>query len=156
MMISSSTILLIILFILGYIAKNQAIMIAVYVLFGLKLLKVDEKWLHYIHDKGIGWGVIVITIAVLVPIATGEVGMDDLLKTVQTPRAWVALLSGIFVAVIAKYGLGLLANEPEITTALVIGTIIAIVVFKGVAVGPLIGAGIAYLLLKVLSFFSST
>ena len=82
--------------------------------------------------------------------------MDDLLKTVQTPRAWVALLSGIFVAVIAKYGLGLLANEPEITTALVIGTIIAIVVFKGVAVGPLIGAGIAYLLLKALSFFSST
>lgn len=37
-MLTSSTIFLVILFLLGYIAKNQAIMVAVYILFGMKLL----------------------------------------------------------------------------------------------------------------------
>ncbi|MDX8046695.1 DUF441 domain-containing protein [Gracilibacillus sp. S3-1-1] len=149
-MFSSSTIFLLILFLLGYIAKNQAIMVAVYILFGMKLLKLDDKLFPYIHEKGIGWGVIIITIAVLIPIATGEIGFKDLLQSVKSYHAWVALAAGIFVAIVAKYGLSLLANDPQITTALIIGTIIAIVVFQGVAVGPLIGAGIAYVIIKTL------
>lgn len=149
-MLNGSTIFLLILFLLGYIAKNQAIMIAVYILFGLKLFKLDEKLFPYIHDKGIGWGVIIITVAVLIPIANGEIGFKELLESIKSYHAWIALLAGVFVAVVAKYGLTLLANDPQITTALVIGTIIAVVVFKGVAVGPLIGAGIAYMLLKIL------
>ncbi|WP_163538132.1 DUF441 domain-containing protein [Gracilibacillus sp. YIM 98692] len=150
-MISGSTIFLIILFLLGYFGKNQAIMVAVYILFGLKLVKLDDKFFPYLQDKGIGWGVIIITVAVLIPIATGEIGFKDLLESVKSFHAWIALASGIFVAVIAKNGLTLLANDPHITTALVIGTIIAVVVFQGVAVGPLIGAGIAYLLIKAVN-----
>ncbi|WP_018933533.1 DUF441 domain-containing protein [Gracilibacillus lacisalsi] len=149
-MLSSSTIFLLILFLLGYIAKNQAIMVAVYILFGMKLLKIDDKLFPYIQDKGIGWGVIIITVAVLIPIATGEIGFKDLLQSVKSYHAWVALIAGIFVAVVAKHGLSLLANDPEITTALVIGTIIAVVAFQGVAVGPLIGAGIAYVIIRML------
>ncbi|WP_208592261.1 DUF441 domain-containing protein [Gracilibacillus suaedae] len=149
-MLSSSTIFLLILFLLGYIAKNQAIMVAVYILFGMKLLKIDDKLFPYIQDKGIGWGVIIITVAVLIPIATGEIGFKDLLQTVKSYHAWVALFAGIFVAVVARHGLSLLANDPEITTALVIGTIIAVVAFQGVAVGPLIGAGIAYVIIRML------
>ena len=63
------------------------------------------------------------------------------------------LAAGMAVAVIAKYGLTLLAEDPHITTALVIGTILAVAVFKGVAVGPLIGAGIAYMAMKVFELF---
>ncbi|WP_058307122.1 DUF441 domain-containing protein [Gracilibacillus massiliensis] len=149
-MLSSSTVFLLILFLLGYIAKNQAIMVAVYILFGMKLLKIDDKLFPYIQDKGIGWGVIIITVAVLIPIATGEIGFKDLLQSVKSYHAWVALIAGIFVAVVARHGLTLLADDPQITTALVLGTIIAVVVFQGVAVGPLIGAGIAYVIIKLL------
>ncbi len=149
-MFSSSTIFLLILFLLGYIAKNHAIMVAVYILFGMKLLKIDDKLFPYIQDKGIGWGVIIITVAVLIPIANGDIGLKDLLQSVKSYHAWVALIAGMFVAVVAKYGLSLLANDPEITTALVVGTIIAVVVFQGVAVGPLIGAGIAYVIIRML------
>lgn len=152
-MFSGSTIFLFILFLLGYIAKNQSIMIAVYILLGIKLLKLDEKLFPYLQDKGIGLGVIIITVAVLIPIANGEIGFEELFQSIKSYHAWIALIAGIFVAVLAKYGLTLLANDPQITTALVLGTIIAVVVFKGVAVGPLIGAGIAYILLKALKIF---
>ncbi|RCW66317.1 DUF441 domain-containing protein [Saliterribacillus persicus] len=152
-MVSSSTIFLIILFILGYIGKNQSIMIAVYVLFGIKLLKMDEKLFPYIQDKGLGWGVTIITIAVLVPIATGEIGFKELSESVRSFYAWIALAAGIFVAVIAKNGIELLATDPHITTALVLGTILAVVLFQGIAVGPVIGAGIAYLVMKLMDMF---
>lgn len=152
-MFNQSTLFLLLLFILGYIGKNQSIMIAVYVLIGIKLFKMDDKLFPYIQDKGIGWGVTVITIAVLIPIATGEIGFKELGQSVKSYYAWIALGAGVFVALIAKNGLSLLADDPHLTTALVMGTILAVVFFHGVAVGPLIGAGIAYMVMKVVDYF---
>ncbi|SDK42853.1 DUF441 domain-containing protein [Sediminibacillus albus] len=151
-MFNQSTLFLLILFILGYIGKNQSIMIAVYVLLGLQIFRLDEKVFPYFADKGISWGVTIITIAVLVPIATGDIGFKDLLDSIKSYYAWIALASGVFVALIAKNGLDLLANDPHLTTALVMGTILAVVFFHGVAVGPLIGAGIAYMAMKFVDF----
>ncbi|MBM7572887.1 DUF441 domain-containing protein [Aquibacillus albus] len=152
-MFNQSTLFLILLFALGYIGKNQSIMIAVYVLIGLQLFKLDGKLFPIIEEKGIGWGVTIITIAVLVPIATGEIGFKDLLQSIKSYYAWIALAAGVFVALIAKSGLTLLADDPHLTTALVMGTIMAVVFFQGVAVGPLIGAGIAYLIMRAVDFF---
>lgn len=141
----TSTIFLFVLLALGFIAKNQAIIIAVYILFGIKLFKLDQKLFPFLEQKGLFIGVVIITIAVLVPIASGEIGFTDLLNSMKTYYGWIAIIAGIFVAYIAKDGLVLLQNEPHLTTALIIGTILSIVFFKGIAVGPLIGAGIAYL-----------
>lgn len=133
---------------LGFIAKNQAILIAVYILLGIKLLKLDDKVFPFLESKGLFMGVVVITVAVLVPIATGDIGFEQLVQSVKSYYAWIALISGVFVAYIAKHGLDLLANDPHLTAALVIGTILAVVFFQGVAVGPLIGAGIAYITMQ--------
>lgn len=151
-MISQSTIFLLVLFILGFIGKNQSIMIAVYVLFGLKLLNLDDKIYPYFEAKGMSWGVTIITIAVLVPIATGEIGFKDLVESVKSYYAWISIGAGVFVAIVAKDGLSLLANDPHLTAALIMGTILAVVFFNGVAVGPLIGAGIAYLVMRIVDF----
>ncbi|MGX1263454.1 uncharacterized membrane protein (DUF441 family) [Rossellomorea marisflavi] len=134
---------------IGFVAKNQSIIIASAVLIILRVVGADDKIFSTISGKGINWGVTIITIAVLAPIATGEIGFKDLISSMKSPYAWIALISGMAVAIIAKNGLTLLENDPHITTALVLGTVIAVAVFKGVAVGPLIGAGIAYLGMKV-------
>ncbi|WP_182201065.1 DUF441 domain-containing protein [Paraliobacillus salinarum] len=152
-MFNQSTLFLLILFVLGFIGKNQSIMIAVYVLLGIQLFKMDEKLFPYIQDKGMLWGVTIITIAVLVPIANGDIGFSDLLSSVKSYYGWIALAAGMFVAIVARGGLDLLANDPHLTTALVMGTILAVVFFQGVAVGPLIGAGIAYMVMRMVDFF---
>lgn len=138
---------------IGLMAKNQSIIIAVAFLIVLKVLGMDGRVFATIQSKGINWGVTVITIAVLAPIATGEIGFRDLLDSLKSPYAWIALASGMAVALIAKNGLILLEDEPHLTTALVLGTVLAVALFRGVAVGPLIGAGIAYLVMKVYEFF---
>ena len=127
-------------------------MLAAIVLIGLKLIGLDSKGFAFVQSKGINWGITIITIAVLAPIASGEIGFKDLIDAFKSLNAWVALASGMAVALIAKGGVGLLAREPHITTVLVIGTIMAVVLFRGVAVGPLIGAGIAYMIMKLIDF----
>lgn len=151
-MFSQPSLFLYLLLIIALVAKNSSLLFATGVLIVMKLLGLDEKAFSYIQTKGINWGVTIITIAVLIPIATGEIGFKDLSSAFKSPFAWVALISGIAVALLAKGGVILLAENPQITTALVIGTILAVSVFKGVAVGPLIGAGIAYVVMKAIDW----
>jgi uncharacterized membrane protein (DUF441 family) len=148
-----SVLFLLLLLAIGLLAKNKSLIIAVGVLFILKFIGLDAKYFSHLQAKGIEWGVIVITIAVLSPIANGDIGFKDLGGAFKSPYAWIALLSGMAVAMLAKGGVTLLSTDPHITTALVIGTIISVSLFKGVAVGPLIGAGIAFLAMKIFEFF---
>jgi uncharacterized membrane protein (DUF441 family) len=152
-LISQASLFLILLLAIALIAKNQSLIIAVFVLIVMKLIGFDAKSFSYLQSKGINWGVTVITIAVLAPIASGAIGFKDLSAAFKSPYAWIALISGIAVALLAKGGVTLLAKDPHITTALVLGTILAVSLFKGVAVGPLIGAGIAYLVMKIIEIF---
>ncbi|MGG4409546.1 DUF441 domain-containing protein [Niallia taxi] len=152
-MFSQSYLFLYLLILIALIAKNTSLLIAVGALLFLKVIGLDAKSFSFIQSKGINWGVTIITIAVLAPIATGEIGFRDLSAAFKSPFAWIALLSGIAVALLAKGGVNLLSSDPQITTALVLGTILAVTLFKGVAVGPLIGAGIAYMAMRAMEWF---
>jgi len=153
-MFSQPMLFLVVLLVIGLVAKNQSLIIAVAFLLILKLIGLDGKVFPFLQSKGINIGVTVITIAVLVPIATGDIGFKQLGEAVKSSYAWIALGAGIAVAIIAKYGLTLLEDDPHITTALVFGTILAVALFQGVAVVPLIGGGIAYLFMKLTELFS--
>ncbi|WP_050181139.1 DUF441 domain-containing protein [Domibacillus robiginosus] len=142
---------LLLLTVISIIAKNQSLLIASVFLLVLKAAGLDIKWFDMMQKNGINWGVTVITIAVLVPIATGAIGFRELGAALKSPYAWIALAAGILVALIAKNGVVLLAEDPHITTALVLGTVLAVALFNGVPVGPLIGAGIAYYAMKLFS-----
>lgn len=152
---ANSTLFMLILLAVGLFAKNQALIIAVVFLLAVKWVGLGDKLLPVLQTKGINIGVTIITIAVLVPIVTGEIGFRDLQEALKSSYAWIALFSGIFVAVIAANGIELLQSDPHITVALVVGTILAVALFNGVAVGPLIGAGIAYMAMKIAEMFSS-
>ncbi|MCY7568005.1 DUF441 domain-containing protein [Bacillus safensis] len=153
-MFTQANLFLILLLVIALIAKNNSLIVAVSVLIAIKLIGLDQKIFPVLQSKGINWGVTVITIAVLVPIATGDIGFKQLGEAMKSSYAWIALGAGILVALIAKNGIVLLENDPHITAALVFGTILAVSLFKGVAVGPLIGAGIAYLAMQAVKFFS--
>lgn len=152
-MLNQAVLFLLLLLVIGIIAKNNSLLIAIVVLLVLKISGLETKSFTFIQSKGINWGVTIITIAVLAPIASGEIGFKDLSNAFKSPIAWIALISGMLVALLAKGGVSLLANDPQVTTALVLGTILAVSIFQGVAVGPLIGAGIAYTAMKLIDFF---
>ena len=125
------------LFLLGILAiaivgKNKSLIIGVSAVMVLKLIPQTQNFLKLLQTQGINWGVTVISAAIMVPIATGEIGFKELL-----------------VAVLSAKGVGLLAMSPEMTVALVFGTIIGVVFLKGIAAGPVIASGLTYVILTV-------
>lgn len=130
--------------------KNTSLIIATLAVMVLKILPLTAKWLPAIQAKGINWGVTIISIAILVPIATGQIGFKDLMHVFQTPAGWIAVACGILVAILSRYGVNQLSASPQVTVALVLGTIIGVVFLKGVAAGPVIASGITYCIVSLL------
>ncbi|GCF92945.1 UPF0756 membrane protein [Enterococcus florum] len=139
-----------IIFLVALAAKNQSLLIATAAVLFLKLLPHSDKILTTLNQKGINWGVTLISATILVPIATGDIALKDLLNTLKSPLGWVATICGVLVALLSARGVGLIAASPEVTVALVFGTIVGVVFFKGVAAGPVIAAGITYCLMQVI------
>jgi uncharacterized membrane protein (DUF441 family) len=152
--ISSPTVFLLLLLGIGLVGKNQSIIIAICFLLVLRWTGLGQKVFPFLEDHGIHLGVIVITIAILAPIATGQISLQDLWDSMKSSYGMVALLAGFLVAILGGFGIKLLADDPQVTMALVLGTILAVAFFKGVAVGPLIGAGIAYLIMKAIELLN--
>ncbi|MFZ4356456.1 DUF441 family protein, partial [Enterococcus gallinarum] len=81
----------------------------------LKALPNSAKIMSWLSDKGINLGVTIISITILVPIATGQIGLKDLIQSFKTPMGWLGILCGILVAVLSSKGVGLINQSPEIT-----------------------------------------
>lgn len=138
---------------IAFFAKNQSLLIAVLAVCLLKILPYSDKILTTLNQKGINWGVTLISATILVPIATGDIVFRDLLNTLKSPLGWVATLCGILVAILSARGVNLIAQSPEVTVALVFGTIVGVVFLKGVAAGPVIAAGITYMIMQAVQLF---
>ena len=148
-----SWIFLFIILIVGYISKNLSIVYPTIFVMILKFLPFTRNFMTILRQKGINWGITVITVAILIPIATKEIGFKHLLNAFKSPIGWVAIISGIGVSLLSARGVNLLHGQPEITVSLVIGTIIGVTFFRGVAAGPVIASGITFCLLKILEIF---
>src|SRR5699024_11510415 len=104
--------------VVALLGKNMSLIIATGVVMVFKLLPFTSKWLPTIQAKGINWGVTIISVAILVPIATGQIGFKDLIKTFKSPAGWIAILAGIAVAILSRYGVDQLARSEEHTSEL--------------------------------------
>ena len=159
-----SYIFLILILLVGTIKFNKSIVYATIFVILLKIL-FDiskfynfkfwdiEKFITQFRKNGINWGVLIITIAILIPIATGEVRFYHLLNAFKSPIGWITIFSGILVSLLSAKGVSLLSNQPEITVTLIAGTIIGVVFLRGIAAGPVIASGITFCILKIVSLF---
>lgn len=135
---------------IAFLGKNQSLLIAAGVVLIIKIIPQNEKIFQLVQAKGINWGVTIISIAILVPIATGDITFTDLWNAFKSPIGWVAIFCGILVALLSAKGVNLIAASPEVTVALVLGTIIGVVFLKGIAAGPVIAAGLTYWLMQII------
>ena len=133
--------------IVALIAKNNSLALATIIVMILKIFSpITSNVMTLVNSKGINWGILLITVSILIPIATGEITFSDLLHAFKTPIGWIAIVCGVLVAIFSAKGVSLIHVSPQITVALVIGTIIGVVFFKGLAAGPVIAAGMTYVL----------
>lgn len=143
---------LLIILVLSVIGNNHSVSIAAASLLLVKLLNLDNLF-PFLETHALTAGITILTIAVLTPLATGRISLRDMLEALKTPTGIIAIVTGIFVAWLAGQGFFFIKDAPEVVTAIVVGTIVGVCFFKGLAVGPLIAGGIVYLVLSFGTLF---
>ncbi|WP_312331281.1 DUF441 domain-containing protein [Acinetobacter variabilis] len=132
---------LLVLLACGIFSHNTAVTIAAAVLIVLKITPLNEL-LPYVQQHGLNIGIIILTIGVLTPIASGKIPGDSILKSFLSWKSLLAIAIGLFVAWLGGRGVKLMSSQPDVVAGLLIGTVAGVAVLRGVPVGPLIAAGI--------------
>lgn len=148
----SSTWLMLLLLILGIWGKSNVIAAAAGILLVLQFTHL-HTFLPVLERRGLEIGLIFLVIAVLVPFASGRVTAGEILKSFFTVPGIIAIISGAMATVLNGHGLNLLQAEPYLMIGLVVGSIIGVIAFGGIPVGPLMAGGIAALLLQLAGLF---
>ncbi|MFZ0022626.1 DUF441 domain-containing protein [Acinetobacter sp.] len=140
-------IVLLVLLACGIFSHNSAVTIAAAVLIVLKITPLSSL-LPYVQAHGLNIGIIILTIGVLTPIASGKISGESILKSFLSWKSLLAIVIGVFVAWLGGRGVKLMSNQPDVVAGLLLGTVAGVAVLRGVPVGPLIAAGILSLLIS--------
>ncbi|ENW31730.1 DUF441 domain-containing protein [Acinetobacter lwoffii] len=140
-------IVLLVLLACGIFSHNSAVTIAAAVLIVLKITPLSS-FLPYVQAHGLNIGIIILTIGVLTPIASGKISGESILKSFLSWKSLLAIAIGVFVAWLGGRGVKLMSNQPDVVAGLLLGTVAGVAVLRGVPVGPLIAAGILSLLIS--------
>ncbi|MGC5324402.1 DUF441 domain-containing protein [Brevibacillus sp. SYSU BS000544] len=144
----SGEVMLVILIVVGLIGRSPIIATAASMLLVLKLTSL-ERLFPSVERRGLELGLLFLTISVLVPFASEKISWRDVIPLFTTLLGVLALAGGAIATYMNGKGLDMLRSDPQLILGLVIGSIIGIVFFRGVPVGPLMAAGITAFLLKL-------
>ena len=103
----------------------------------------------FLEEKALQLGLVFLTIAVLAPLAVGTITSEEILNAFFTLPGILAIVGGAAATYISGQGISLLTRQPHIVSGIILGTIIGVIVLRGIPVGPLAAAGITALLLKI-------
>ena len=134
-------IVLLVLLVCGIFSHNTAVTIAAGVLIVFWITPLSE-YFPILQNHGLNLGIIILTIGVLTPIASGKIPGDVILKSFLNWKSLLAIAVGLLVAWLGGRGVKLMTNQPNVVAGLLIGTVAGVALLRGVPVGPLIAAGI--------------
>ena len=152
MPMNSEALALAAILVLSLLGHNTSVAYAAGIVLVLKLLGVTSA-ISALGTYGLNWGIILLTMAILVPIATGEITVKIMLDSFKSPLGLTAIIAGTLAAASGGYGVQLLKSSPEVVSALIIGTMIGVFFFKGITVVPLIAGGLVYAVMSLLQLF---
>jgi uncharacterized membrane protein (DUF441 family) len=147
--IMANRIILLCLIGISAFAKNKPLLIGGIIVFLLSFL---SKYYISKLDKNIflNGGLTLLMIWMLMPlIQSGNESSFINVRNYLNLEGLVAVLSGLFVVIVAARGLDLLNNNISVLTGVLVGSIIGVTFFGGIPVGMMTGSGIAYLIIKL-------
>ena len=142
--------------ILSVVGHNQTVIYAAVIVLILKIcaqISGQPQILEWMGSHGLSLGIIILTAAVLVPIADGTVTVQTIIDSFKTPIGIVAIIAGLLAAISGGVGVPLMQTNPNVIPALIVGTMAGVFFFKGIAVGPLIAAGFTYFVMALIEHF---
>lgn len=145
-MFDTTLLLLLCLAALGFISNNSTVAISILVLIILRATPLSA-FFPWVEKQGLSIGIIILTISVMAPIASGTLPTSTLIHTFANWKSLVAIGVGVLVSWLGGRGVTLMGTQPHLVAGLLVGTVLGVALFRGVPVGPLIAAGLVSLLI---------
>ena len=145
--------LLLVLILIGIIGKSSLLATSASILLVLKLTRL-QHYFPLIERRGLEIGLLFLLMSVLVPFASEQMSVKDMIKGIFSWPGFFCAVGGALATWMNGAGLNMLKVQPELLSGLVVGSIVGIVVFKGIPVGPLMAAGLAALFMKIFEYFT--
>ncbi|MBA7853588.1 DUF441 domain-containing protein [Enterobacter cloacae complex sp. 2024EL-00215] len=143
-MLDPTLLILLALAALGFISHNTTVAISILVLIIVRVTPLNNLF-PWIEKQGLTIGIIILTIGVMAPIASGTLPASTLLHSFVNWKSLIAIAVGIFVSWLGGRGVTLMSSQPSLVAGLLVGTVLGVALFRGVPVGPLIAAGLVSL-----------
>lgn len=146
-------IILLLILAAAVIGKANSVAVAVCILLLVKLLSVDKFIYPVIEKQGISWGIVLLTMAILIPIARGNIPSKQLLIVFTSFVGVLAFALSLLTTYLSGLGVQYLTvqGNTEVMPALILGAVIAAAFLGGVPVGPFITSGILAVIVKLFS-----
>ena len=124
---------------LGFISHNTTVAVSILVLIIVRVTPLST-FFPWIEKQGLSIGIIILTIGVMAPIASGTLPPSTLIHSFLNWKSLVAIAVGVIVSWLGGRGVTLMV------AGLLVGTVLGVALFRGVPVGPLIAAGLVSLI----------
>lgn len=147
--VHEGSIVLFMVLIAGLLGKNDLIALAALIMLTLQVTAGDATFL-FLNRFGVQVGVIFLLIGLLLPFATGNLGLSGIRASLFSPTGVVAIIVGVASAHFAAEGVHLISLRPEVMIGLIVGSIIGVAWFGGIPAGPLVAGGLAALIYRLL------
>ncbi len=144
--VDPTLIILLVLAGLGIISHNITVTLAMLFLLVVRITPLNN-FFPWVEKYGLTIGILILTIGVMAPIASGKISANDVLSSFLNWKSLLAIVIGILVSWLGSRGVALMGSQPSTVAGLLVGTVIGVALFRGVPVGPLIAAGILSLLI---------
>ncbi len=144
--VDPTLIILLVLAGLGIISHNMTVTLAMLFLLVVRITPLND-FFPWVEKYGLTIGILILTIGVMAPIASGKISANDVLSSFLNWKSILAIIIGIAVSWLGSRGVNLMSHQPSTVAGLLVGTVIGVALFRGVPVGPLIAAGILSLLI---------
>lgn len=147
-----SSLLIVLILAMGLLARSQLLVMATIILLIIRVIDLQSVW-DFLAERGLSLGLLLLILTVLLPFATDQVTIRDLKNTLISFPGLLAILAGLLATKLNGMGIDLLKIEPHLIIGMIIGSIIGIVFWGGIPVGPLMAGGLTALFIKIYTLF---
>jgi len=140
----TTILVLLALAVVGIIARSPVIAVAAGILLFIRVTNLQCLFTFF-ERQGLEIGLLFLLLTIMVPLGRENVDARQILKYFTTLPGFLAILGGALATHLNCEGLKMLQLDPEMIFGLIIGSVIGILVFNGIPVGPLMAAGLTAL-----------
>ncbi|PCN67431.1 hypothetical protein A8V19_20725, partial [Yersinia pestis] len=102
---------------LGILSHNMTVTLAILILIAIRITPLNS-FFPWVEKYGLTIGVLILTIGVMAPIASGKISASEVLHSFVQWKSILAIVVGVAVSWLGGRGVSLMTHQPSVVAGL--------------------------------------